>query len=718
MHYDLSSFSKVMAKFVLGILVFSQVLIFVPSTTLAAPDGSNVVISEIQAGGATLGTDEFIELYNPTGGSISIAGWKIQYKQATGGSFSTKVTIAAGVSLSSNRHYLIAGSGYTGSVPADVPDSLGLSSTAGHVRILDAADVEVDRVGYGQSTGTTADSPETSPINGIADGGSVERKLGGINGNATDSNNNSADFEIRSVGNPQNTSSTPTPTAPGAPTGLVGTCGDTTVALDWSDVTGAKDYVVYVNDSAQAVLPVVSAVTITGLTNGTSYQFKVAARNQFNTQGTLSSAVTVTPCAPVVVTPLTLEGTATYRLNGVSATRVGVGALSVEVSNVNSIALQTGETLQSATLTQPGLPAVTIPLTFDALTSSWKTSYNFVVSPSNGTFDGIASLQITTNQNRVVSLVGGTHLLEVDTKVNPPALSSTSRCSVKEDSFVAMAESDVVSVSIYRHSNLESRWLVAVAPVAGGKTAEIFIGDNVFSTLYVVAKDGTGNVSSASILSNDVTGPAVPDVEVRAVNGRLTVSWNQVTGASSYRMKWRPTNGNWNELVTTDLSATVTVTNGVEYEVGVTSIDGACNESVAAVSKANSSVILASVPTVNAAQRETTILAESIQVDAPKDGEGSAMRKANDKAKTDATTNQPETPTADVKDRSSLIVTIAIILIIAGIAIAVYSWYQGDDVTPETKPQDAPTPKKSTESQKSTTSKKNRSKKSNRKTRW
>lgn len=713
-----NNFSKMIAKLVLAVLFFGQMMIFAPLTTLAAVDGSNVVISEIQAAGITLGSDEFIELYNPTASSISIAGWKIQYKQATGGSFSTKVTIAAGVLLDSHDHYLVVGSGYTGTVVADVTDSLGLSGTAGHVRILNSTDMEVDRVGYGQSTGTTADSPETSPINGIGNGGSVERRLGGINGNSTDSDNNSADFVIRNTSNPQNTLSTPTPTAPGAPTGLTGTCGDTKIELDWADVEGAKDYVVYIHDVAQVLFPLASATTITGLTNGTDYVIKVSARNQFNTEGMLSSPITVSPCAPIVVTPLALEATATYRMNGVSATRFGVGEVSVEISNVNTTALQVGETLHSVTLTRPNSLVVTIPLIADLLTGSWKTSYGFVVGAAGNTDDGIVSSQVTTNQNRVVSLLGGTNVFEVDTRVSQPLITATSRCSVKEDSFVATTDADVVSVWIYSHSNLDSQWLVAVAPVVNSKTTEIFIGDNVFSTLYIVAKDAVGNISATTILTNDLSAPKSPNLEVSALNGRLIATWDKVADASSYRIKWRQNRSNWHELVTSNITETVVINSGQDYEVAVTSMDGACNESLVSTAKGNVSIILASIPTVKAAERETAILAESIKVDSPKDGDGSTGKTASDKAKKDTTANQSETPIADVKDRSSLIVTIAIILIIAGIAIAVYSWYQGDESPQETKPHDGHSPKESTESKKPATSNRNKPKQSNRKTRW
>ena len=49
-------------------------------TALAAPDGSNVVISEVYGGGGNSGAafaQDFVELYNPTGSAIDIEGWSV-----------------------------------------------------------------------------------------------------------------------------------------------------------------------------------------------------------------------------------------------------------------------------------------------------------------------------------------------------------------------------------------------------------------------------------------------------------------------------------------------------------------------------------------------------------------------------------------------------------------------------------------------------------------
>lgn len=83
-----------------------------------------------------------------------------------------------------------------------------------------------------------------------------------------------------------------TPTIPAAPTGLSATGGNTQVSLTWTASSGATSYNVYRGTSAggESTTPVVTGVTAstytnTGLTNGTTYYFKVKAVNSAGTSG-------------------------------------------------------------------------------------------------------------------------------------------------------------------------------------------------------------------------------------------------------------------------------------------------------------------------------------------------------------------------------------------------------------------------------------------------
>ncbi len=84
-------------------------------------------------------------------------------------------------------------------------------------------------------------------------------------------------------------SGTPGPTVPNAPTGVGGTPGDSSVALSWTAPASdggspISSYRItpYIGATAQTAIVTGSTATtrsITGLTNGTAYTFKVAAIN-------------------------------------------------------------------------------------------------------------------------------------------------------------------------------------------------------------------------------------------------------------------------------------------------------------------------------------------------------------------------------------------------------------------------------------------------------
>jgi beta-glucosidase len=90
------------------------------------------------------------------------------------------------------------------------------------------------------------------------------------------------------------------PTVPPAPTGLVATAGNGSVALSWAASAGATSYSIYrgTTSGGEGATPVATATTNsytdTGLVNGTTYYYKVAASNSAGTSAQ-SSEVSATP---------------------------------------------------------------------------------------------------------------------------------------------------------------------------------------------------------------------------------------------------------------------------------------------------------------------------------------------------------------------------------------------------------------------------------------
>ena len=134
----------------------------------------------------------------------------------------------------------------------------------------------------GTSTTTTA------TVTGLTNGSTYVFKVAAVNSAGTGVYSNSSSA-VQLVG------------APGAPTSLVGTVGDAQVSLVWSAPSsngGASitDYVVQYSSNSGTSWSTFTdgtststTATVTGLTNGSSYLFKVAAVNSAGT-GTYSSA--------------------------------------------------------------------------------------------------------------------------------------------------------------------------------------------------------------------------------------------------------------------------------------------------------------------------------------------------------------------------------------------------------------------------------------------
>ena len=129
-------------------------------------------------------------------------------------------------------------------------------------------------------------------------------------------------------------------TAPNAPTSLSGTAGNGQVSLSWTAPAsngGAAitDYAVQYSSNSGSTWATFSdgastatSATVTGLTNGTAYTFRVAAVNSVGTGAYSSASASVTPAAP-------FSGSAVILTSGTSYT-VPAGATSMKAWAVGS----------------------------------------------------------------------------------------------------------------------------------------------------------------------------------------------------------------------------------------------------------------------------------------------------------------------------------------------------------------------------------------------
>jgi len=163
------------------------------------------------------------------------------------------------------------------------------------------SEVDVTNYEYSINNGSTyvtrSPSSTLSPIiiTGLVNGTTYTLKIRAINQGVRGTESGSA------TGTPQ------APTVPDAPTSLTSAAGSNQVSLSWeagSDGGAAiEDYVIeYSTDNSTWItftddVSAATSATITGLSNGTLYYFRVTAVNAAGT-GSPSTAITATPVAP------------------------------------------------------------------------------------------------------------------------------------------------------------------------------------------------------------------------------------------------------------------------------------------------------------------------------------------------------------------------------------------------------------------------------------
>lgn len=211
---------------------------------------NHLVISEIQINPSTA---QFVEIYNPTSSDVSLNGWSLIRKTASGITVATLVTFTSAHTVTANGYFLAAADSYTGSVSGDATCDGFSTSSDSTIQLKNSAGSLIDIVGFGSITNTT-DGYEGSPYSSRPSSGqSIERKAyagstasdmssGGAHellGNGSDTNNNANDFITRTTPDPQNTSSPAEPRAAVVPasisdlTALV-TSNEGEVSLGWT----------------------------------------------------------------------------------------------------------------------------------------------------------------------------------------------------------------------------------------------------------------------------------------------------------------------------------------------------------------------------------------------------------------------------------------------------------------------------------------------------
>lgn len=183
-------------------------------TTEAPPVTSDIVISQIYAGGGNSGAvyhNDFVELYNRGEVTVDTAGWTLQYASASGSGWDFNKTVLGGP-IAPGEYYLVklASGGANGAtLPAEnVSGLINMGAAAGKVALVASfasltgacpvAQVSVkDFVGWG-STANCSEGPAKAPA------GSNLTALLRLAGGETDTNMNGSDF-VAGAPNPRRT---------------------------------------------------------------------------------------------------------------------------------------------------------------------------------------------------------------------------------------------------------------------------------------------------------------------------------------------------------------------------------------------------------------------------------------------------------------------------------------------------------------------------------
>lgn len=185
----------------------------IPLKVFSATD--HVVINEVQIAGINT-SDDFIELYNPTDNDYDLTGHRLVKRTASGSSDLPIKAFENGTIIAAHSYYLWSNSGWNPEVASDASTSATIAANNG-IALRNGPEntgVIVDSVAWGSvdsghvfiEGSPYPDSPESFS--------SLER-------NGDDTDNNSLDFVINNLPNPQNSgfvSETPSPSPTESPT--------------------------------------------------------------------------------------------------------------------------------------------------------------------------------------------------------------------------------------------------------------------------------------------------------------------------------------------------------------------------------------------------------------------------------------------------------------------------------------------------------------------
>jgi len=188
-----------------------------PSPTNIA---NHIVISEVQiTGGPTHTTEDFIELYNPTSSAINLSGFRLVNRVTASSSDNSIRVFTASNVIPTHGYFLWCSTTEAALITCDdtTGDTLSNDGSVALKQGPQETETTIDSLSWDSSVNSLKEGTEFSPDPTANQ--SIERKayltstassMTGVDstkGNGFDTNNNSTDFALRAISDPQNSSS-------------------------------------------------------------------------------------------------------------------------------------------------------------------------------------------------------------------------------------------------------------------------------------------------------------------------------------------------------------------------------------------------------------------------------------------------------------------------------------------------------------------------------
>lgn len=467
----------------------------------------------------------------------------------------------------------------------------GLSATAGNASVSLSWTASSGASSYNVYRGTSAGGESgTALATGItgtsytdssaANGTTYYYKVAAVNSSGTSALSNEA-------------SATPQTSVPMAPTGLTATGSNASVSLNWNTSSGATSYKLYRSTTAggEGSTAYVSNIattsyTDTGVTNGTTYYYKVAAVNSAGTSAQ-SAEASATPAGGGGGNP----NSPIIQIN------CGGGAVSPFVADTDfdvGTQFSSGSTINTSGVNNAAPAAVyqsvrwnaSFNYTIGGLTSgtSYVVRLHFVELSFTGA--GQRKFNVALNGTTVLSAfdvysqVGQNHALEkefnatangsgqivvaftqggadnpdiagIEIWTQPPLPSAPTGLagtgSTSQVSLTWTAGANATSYNVYRGTSAGGE---SGTPIATGITGTSYIDANVSNGTTYYYKVAGVNSAGTSAMSNEasalphVVPPPTPGNPTAVAGfGNISISWGTSAGAASYNLYRSTTSG-------------------------------------------------------------------------------------------------------------------------------------------------------------------------------